>query len=203
MFTRHGRLTKRSVPSRPKVEKRACPVLALGNRGNEEHRLTFLVSSSFLLQLYIHLHIHIHIHMQMQACMCKHMFGYTPLRHARHSWTGAAPHGIASATNPGISPGPGPSHSTLKDQPPSLAVYARQRTLKVSLSGLADGPEAATATRLPIHLAMRCSSPASLTDLSRHASRRIAYSGRDWISQTIQTRHSQRPQPGCRRPSIH
>lgn len=160
-------------------------------------------SLSFLLQLYIHTYAHANASIYVQASM----YGYTPLRHARHSCAGAAPHGIASATNPGISPGPGPSHSTLKDQPPSLAVYARQRTLKVSLSGLADGPEAATATRLPIHLTMRCSSPARPGRPQQACESqncllwpRLDQAGPDWISQT---RHSQRPQPGCRRPSIH
>lgn len=95
--------------------------------------------------------------------------------------------------------GPPPTPPSRINPPPSPSMRD-SGTLKVSLSGLGGGPEAATATRLPIHLTMRCSSPADLTDLSRHASRRIAYSGLDWISQT---RHSQRPQPGCRRPSIH
>lgn len=145
----------------------------------------------------------IYIHMQMQACasMCKHvcisMHGYTPLLHARHSCTGAALYGIASAT---ISLVRGPPTPPPRIDPPPPPSMRDNGTLKVSLSGLGDGPEAATATRLPIHLTICCSSPADLPDLSRHASRKIAFSGLDWISQT---RHSQRPLPGCGRPSIH
>lgn len=175
--------------------------------------ILFFVSSSFLLQLYTHIHTYANANANASMYVQASMYGYTPLRHARHSCAGAAPHGIASATNPGISPGPGPSHSTLKDQPPSLAVYARQRTLKVSLSGLADGPEAAAATRLPIHLTMRCSSPARPgRPQQASAGMRVAElptlaaTGSDWIRldqpDTPLTAPSARFQ-GCRRPSIH
>lgn len=59
MFTRHGRLTKRSVPSRTKVEKRACPVLSWLLGAEEKQGIVLLrffpFSLSFLLlQLYIH-----------------------------------------------------------------------------------------------------------------------------------------------------
>ncbi|UKZ71779.1 uncharacterized protein TrAtP1_012725 [Trichoderma atroviride] len=68
----------------------------------------------------------------------------------------------------------GPPTPPSRINPPPSPSMRDSGTLKAGLSGLADAPRQ------------------GLADLSRHASRRIAYSGRDWarLDQTGSARHA-------------